>query len=67
MGAFTCPRCNAYCCTCSGCHPQTAADGTQGCTRCIPSYEHYKTQSQRVIKRPSVSGYGKPQITYKRY
>jgi len=78
MGAFTCPRCQGYCCTCQGCHAATAIDGTQGCTRCNPGYEQGLTAHVTVtpaiqvqnINRPrnlfTHTQYGKPQITFRR-
>ena len=80
MGDFSCPRCQGYCCSCSGCHAATAIDGTQGCTRCNPGYEQGLTASipaaltsitqVQNINRPrnifTHTQYGKPQITYRR-
>lgn len=35
MGQFHCPNCGNNCCTCQGCHPQTAVDGKQCCSKCV--------------------------------
>lgn len=36
---IVCPVCRAECCTCRGCSPKMASNGTWVCPRCIESYE----------------------------